>query len=126
MVPEQLRYTKDHEWVRIEGDTATVGITDHAQHSMGDLTYVELPAMGRKFKRHDSMGVIESVKAASDVFAPLAGTVAEVNRELEKTPELINKDPYGKGWICRLAGVDAAVAAELMTAEQYKAQLPRE
>lgn len=126
MVPEQLRYTKDHEWVRIEGDRALVGITDHAQHSMGDLTYVELPAVGKKFDRHDSMCVIESVKAASDVFAPLAGTVAEVNQDLLKTPELINKDPYGRGWIFRLAGIDAGGAAELMTADQYKAILPKE
>ena len=126
MIPEQLRYTKDHEWVRIEGDKAVVGITDHAQHSMGDLTFVELPVVGKKVNRHDSMGVIESVKAASDIFAPLAGTVTEVNQELVKAPELINKDPYGKGWICRLTGIDAGAAAELMTAAQYKAILPRE
>jgi glycine cleavage system H protein len=126
MVPEQLRYTKDHEWVRVEGKEAVIGITDYAQKSMGDLTFVELPKVGRTVAQFDSIGVLESVKAASDLFAPLAGTVAAVNTALEKTPELINTAPFDAGWICRLKGIDPAGLVKLMTAAQYEAQLPKE
>ena len=121
MVPKELKYTKDHEWVRMEGGEAVVGISDHAQEALGDITFVELPVVGKKVAQHGGLGVIESVKAASDIFAPLSGTVAAQNAELDKAPELINKDPYGKGWICRLKDCDASGLAGLMDAAQYEA-----
>ena len=119
MVPKELKYTKDHEWVRIEGSLARVGITDHAQAALGDITFIEAPAAGKKVAQHGELGVIESVKAASDIFAPVAGTVAEVNADLDDTPELVNKDPYGKGWICALKDCDMAGLAGLMDAADY-------
>ena len=100
-VPEDLHYTKDHEWVRIEGKKATIGITDHAQHELTDIVFIELPKVGAALKAHDKLGVVESVKSASEIYAPLSGTVVEVNGSLSDSPELINKDPYGKGWIAR-------------------------
>ena len=118
MVPEGLQYTKEHEWVRMEANgEAVVGITDHAQHELGDITFVETPKVGKAFKVHDSLGVVESVKAASDVFAPVAGTVKEVNAALAREPEIVNRDPYGAGWICRLANVTPGA---LLTAKQYE------
>jgi glycine cleavage system H protein len=117
--PEKLRYTKDHEWVLIEGNKGRIGITDHAQQALGDITFVELPAVGRKVAAHDGLAVVESVKAASDIYAPLAGKVAEVNKELQTAPEMINKDPYGKGWIALLQDVDTAALSTLMTAADY-------
>jgi len=120
MIAEGLLYTKDHEWVKIEGKTATVGITDYAQQLLGELTYVELPAVGREFKFHDEMAVVESSKSASDVYCPAAGRVVEVNVALESKPELINDDCYGTGWICKLAITGAEAAENLMNAEQYE------
>ena len=126
MIPEDLKYTTDHEWVKLEGNIAVVGITDHAQEALGDITFVDLPPAGRKLAQHKELATVESVKAASDVFAPLAGTVAEVNASLAKTPEVINRDPYGAGWICRLKDVDTAGLANLMSAAEYEAILPKE
>ena len=123
MTPENLKYTKEHEWVRVEDGTATVGITDHAQQELGDITFVELPEAGKTFGRGDEMVAIESVKAASDVFAPLPGTISEINAGLEDAPEMINEDPYGKGWICRLSDIDASGLDELMDAAAYEAHI---
>jgi glycine cleavage system H protein len=121
---ERLYYTKDHEWLRVEeGDDAVVGITDHAQEALGDITFVDLPKPGKQVKMHDTLAVVESVKAASDVFSPVLGTVAEVNAALTHEPEKINQDPYGAGWICRLTGCDLSAVKQLMTAEQYNQYL---
>ena len=120
MNPADLRYTKDHEWVGLEGTLAVVGISSHAQQALGDITFVETPAIGKTVKRHDVLGVVESVKAASDIFAPVAGRVNEVNAALADKPELLNQDPCGRGWICKLSGPTAADLADLMTAPQYE------
>lgn len=101
-IPEELKYTKDHEWARIEGDVATVGITDYAQSELGDIVYVELPQIGKKTKQSESFGTIEAVKAVSDLFAPLSGEIVEVNNSLANQPEVINKDPYGEGWLVKI------------------------
>lgn len=118
-IPGDLKYVESHEWVKIEGDNATTGITDFAQDQLGDVTFVELPAVGDKIKAGDQMGSVESVKAASDLYSPVTGEVVEVNAELEVSPELVNSDPYGKGWMLkiRLAGQDD----KLLTAEEYQA-----
>ena len=120
-IQDNAWYSKDHEWVRIEGGTAIVGISDHAQEQLGDITFVELPAVGKQVKQGGEVATIESVKAASDVYAPVGGTVATVNEALGDQPELVNKDAYGAGWICTLSGVDQAELKNLMTAEQYAA-----
>lgn len=116
---DELRFTKEHEWIKVQGEQAVMGISDFAQKEMGDVTFVELPQTGKTVKQNDELAVVESVKAASDVYAPLPGTVSDVNTKLEDAPDLINKDPYGEGWICRLKNVDASGLAELMTSEQY-------
>jgi glycine cleavage system H protein len=100
--PENLKYTKDHEWIRVEGDTGVVGITEYAQGELGDVVFVELPQIHKQVKQGESFGTIEAVKAVSDLYSPLSGEVIEANAELEKAPELVNKDPYGKGWIMKL------------------------
>jgi len=120
MIPEGLYYTKDHEWLKIEGAEAVVGITDHAQSALGDLTFVEMPKVGKTVKAHDPLAVVESVKAASDIYAPVAGTVAAANDALAKAPETINQAPYEAGWICRLKDFDKAGLKALLTAEQYR------
>jgi len=120
MNPEALRYTKDHEWIGEEGGVYVVGITDHAQDQLGDITYVELPGEGDEVSAHQEVATVESVKAASDVYAPVAGKVAAVNEALETEPELVNKDPYGAGWFFKLEGVDAAALNDLMDAAAYK------
>lgn len=118
-VPDTLRYTQTHEWLRQEADgSITVGITDHAQAQLGDLVYVELPAVGKTLAAGDACAVVESVKAAADVYAPLAGTVLAVNDALNGAPELVNQDPYGAGWLMRVAG---AVPAGLLDAAGYQA-----
>jgi glycine cleavage system H protein len=123
-VPGELKYTKSHEWVRIEDDgTAVVGITDHAQAALGDLVFVETPEVGASFDAGDACAVVESVKAASDVYSPLAGEVTEANADLADTPELVNQDPYGQGWIMRLRLADAAAAEGLLDAAGYEAGL---
>lgn len=121
--PEELRYTRDHEWIAIDGDVATVGITDHAQHELGDVVFVELPAIGEKVERAESLGVVESTKAVSDVFAPISGEVAEVNDGLPDSPELINEDPYGDGWMVKIRLASPIDTSGLLTAAEYRAFL---
>ncbi len=114
-----LRYTKDHEWIRVEGDKGYIGISDYAQHHMGDIVFVELPEVDAEVAVGDSIGVIESVKAASSVFSPVGGTIAEVNESLEETPEAINEDPYGN-WIAVIEIADSSELDQLMSAEDYE------
>jgi glycine cleavage system H protein len=116
-----LRYTKEHEWVKIEGTTATMGISHHAQEALGDITFVELPAVGKVLKAGDPLGVVESVKAASDIYAPVGGTILAANKELDSTPELINQSPEEKGWICKLSNITVSDAEGLMDEAAYKA-----
>jgi glycine cleavage system H protein len=101
-IPENLRYSKDHEWVLVDGETATIGITDYAQHSLGDVVYIDLPRVGDSFGSHESFGSVESVKAVSEVFTPIAGEVTEVNDALNDTPEAVNNDPYGAAWFIKV------------------------
>ncbi len=122
-VPEQLLYHASHEWVRLEGDTAIVGITDHAQTELTDVVYVELPALGRIVAAGAAAAVVESVKTASDIFSPLAGEVVAVNEELQSNPALINSDPYGEGWIYQLRLSEPAEVAHLLDAAAYAAML---
>ena len=123
-VPKQLQYTSEHEWVRREADgTVVIGITDHAQLQLGELVYVELPDVGRTLKPRDAMAVVESTKAASDVYAPLAGAVLAVNAALAAEPELVNTDPYGAGWLVRLQPADAASLTALLDPAAYLALL---
>lgn len=119
MIPDGLHYTKDHEWIRVDGAELVIGITHHAQKALGDLTFVDLPKPGKAYKAHDALAVVESHKAASDVYAPVAGTVAAVNTALATEPERINRDPYGEGWICRLKDWDRNGLGELLTPAQY-------
>ena len=121
MVPSELRYTKDHEWVRVEGDEATIGITDYAADQLGDIVFVELPEPGKKLEQFGTFGVVESVKAVSDLFAPLSGEVVEGNPALTGQPELVNQDPYGAGWMLRLRVGDASQLDELLEAAAYDA-----
>lgn len=122
MYPDYL-YTKDHEWIKVEGDEGVVGITDFAQKQLGDLVYVELPAVGTALAVRQKIGSIESVKAVSDVFSPAAGEVVAVNKDLEGAPELINQDPHGKGWILRLKLADKGALSGLMTVADYEKHL---
>ena len=118
-----LRYTDEHEWIRLEGDVATVGITDHAQTQLGDIVYVELPAVGKKVAKGDEAAVVESVKAASEVYAPVGGEVIAVNADLDGSPATVKEDAEGAGWFLKLKVADAAEVEQLMTPEQYKAYL---
>jgi glycine cleavage system H protein len=118
-----IRYTKDHEWVNIEGTTATVGISHHAQEALGDITFVELPTVGKVLKAGDPIGVVESVKAASDIYSPISGTVSDVNSNLDSAPELINQSPESDGWICKLINITASDADPLMDEAAYQAFL---
>ena len=120
-VPENLRYSSDHEWILLEGDVAKVGITDHAQEELTDVVFVELPEDGRTCDAGDPIAVVESVKAASDIYAPIAGEIVEGNTDLEADPSLANTDPYGAGWIFKIRVNDAATVEALMSAEDYKA-----
>ena len=120
-VPDGLRYSKDHEWVRVEGDVATVGITDYAQDALGDVVYVDPPMVGSALKAGDSFGEVESTKSVSELYAPISGTVASTNDELETEPEKLNADPYGAGWICTVSMSDAGELDALMDAEAYQA-----
>lgn len=119
-VPENLRYTSDHEWVLLEGDVAKVGITDHAQEELTDVVFVELPEEGRTCDAEDPVAVVESVKAASDIYAPIAGEIVEGNAELEGDPSLANTDPYGAGWIFKIRVNDTAAVEALMSPDDYK------
>ena len=118
--PADLKYTKEHEWVRVEGDVAVVGITEFAQSELGDLVFVDLPAVGKAVTQHGTMCVVESTKAASDVYSPLTGTVSEVNSALAGDPGLINRTPYTDGWIVKLTGVSQEQIAALMSADDYR------
>ena len=119
-VPQDLRYSKEHEWVRLDGDTATIGITHFAQEQLGDVVFVELPKVGAKVTAHKAFGVVESVKAVSDLFAPISGEVVEINAELPQKPETVNKDPYGKGWMIVVKPSSAAEWDQLLSAQQYE------
>jgi glycine cleavage system H protein len=119
-VPEGLYYSKDHEWLRVEGDTGTVGITDHAQNSLGDVVYVELPKAGETFSAHDTFGSVESVKAVSELFLPVAGEVTEVNESLADEPEKVNSDPYGAGWMLRVKLSNRGEVDSLLSAAEYE------
>lgn len=119
--PKGLRYSQEHEWVLVEGgDTGIIGISDFAQTELGDVVYVEAPELGEKISKDDPFGAVESVKAVSDLYAPISGTVTEVNDTLPDMPDLINEDPYGEGWIIKVAMSDPAELDELMTAEEYE------
>lgn len=120
MSPEDLRYSEEHEWVRTEGDEAVVGITDFAQAELGDIVGIELPEDNKQVGRMDNLAVIESVKAASDIFAPVTGTISAVNSELEDSPEIINASPYDEGWICRIKMSDPGELKELMDNQKYE------
>jgi glycine cleavage system H protein len=123
MVVKGLLYTKEHEWIKVAGKVGTVGITDHAQQLLGEVTFVELPAVGASFNKGDSLSVVESSKAASDIYAPVAGKVVEVNSDLQSKPELINQSCYADGWICKVSVTDPSEAKGLMDANQYEKYL---
>ena len=118
--PENVKYTKEHEWIRLEGDVAYVGITDYAQEQLGDIVFVDIQAEGETLAADEVFGTIEVVKTVSDLFLPIGGEIVEVNPELEEHPELVNKDPYGEGWIIRIKPTDASQMDELLDAEAYK------
>jgi glycine cleavage system H protein len=118
--PDNLRYTKDHEWIRLEGDEAIVGITDFAQHELGDIVYVEIETVGQQLNAGDVFGTVEAVKTVSDLFLPVNGSVAEVNPKLNSNPELVNNDPYGEGWMAKVKLSNASDVESLMNAEAYQ------
>jgi glycine cleavage system H protein len=120
-IPAELRYSSDHEWVRVEGTTATIGITEYAQDALGDVVFVEMPETGVAVAAGESFSEVESTKSVSDIYAPITGSIAEVNGELESQPELLNSDPYGAGWICRIEISDPSELDGLMDAEAYRA-----
>ncbi len=126
MIPKELNYTDSHEWVRIEGDTATIGITDYAQRQLGDLTFIELPEAEDIVASGDEIAVVESVKAASDIFAPLTGTVTEINAQAMDEPALVNEDPYGDGWLFKIKMDNPLEADELLDADAYEELIPVE
>lgn len=118
--PEAYRYTKEHEWVNVDGDTATVGITDHAQHELGDIVFVDLPKVGLTLKKGDTLGSIESVKAVSDIYAPVSGEVVAVNETLTSAPESVNTDPHGAAWLAKIKLSNAAEINDLLSAADYQ------
>jgi glycine cleavage system H protein len=118
--PETLHYTKDHEWVKVEGDTAIIGITDFAQKELGDIVYVDIPSQGQSLAQHEVFGTVEAVKTVSDLFMPLSGEVVEVNAGLDSAPESVNSDPYGNGWMVKVKMSNAAEVSGLMSAADYK------
>jgi glycine cleavage system H protein len=120
-IPGNLHYTKDHEWLRVEGNEAYVGITDFAQGQLGDIVYVEVETVGETIEKEKSFGTIEAVKTVSDMFMPVSGEILELNPAIESTPEILNKDPYGDGWIIKIRVTNADEIKDLMTAEQYTA-----
>lgn len=119
--PENLRYTKDHEWISLEGDTATIGVTDFAQRELGDIVYVDISTKGKSLAAEEIFGTVEAVKTVSDLFLPIAGTITEINPLLETQPELVNSDPYGQGWMIRMTVNNTADVEVLMNAEAYSA-----
>jgi glycine cleavage system H protein len=118
--PDDLKYTKDHEWIRIEGEKGTIGITEYAQGELGDVVFVELPPVGKSVKQHETFGTIEAVKAVSDLYAPMSGSVTDVNAAVAATPDAVNKDPYGKGWLVKVKLSNSAESAELLDAAAYR------
>ena len=124
--PEDLKYSKEHEWVLVESGVATVGVTDYAQDQLGDIVFVELPAVGDKVSKEDAFGVVESVKAVSDIYAPVSGKVVEVNDDLPENPEMLNEDPYGDGWIIKIEMNDPEELQDLMTAAEYEEYVAEE
>lgn len=123
MNPNELKYTESHEWVHIDGEKCTVGITDHAQDQLGDIVFVDLPQVGAELSQGDTLGSIESVKSVSDVYSPVSGKVIEVNEKLLDNPELVNQDPFGEGWIAVLELTDTDNLGSLITAEEYQSQI---
>ncbi|MHB1177932.1 MAG: glycine cleavage system protein GcvH [Daejeonella sp.] len=121
--PGELKYTKDHEWIRIEGNVAYVGITEFAQHELGDIVYVDINTLGKEVAQEDVFGTVEAVKTVSDLFMPLSGKVAEINRKLDAHPELVNSDPYGDGWMVKIELSDASQVEALLSAADYKVQV---
>ena len=119
MVPEELGYTKEHEWARIEGSIVTVGVTDYAQHQLGDIVFADLPEAGTQVREGEPLGEIESTKSVSDLFSPVTGTVSERNSQVERAPEIVNQDPYGQGWLVKVDMGDSSETAALLTAEAY-------
>lgn len=119
-IPSELKYTKDHEWIRIEGDTAVIGITDFAQGELGDIVYVEVETLDETLNREEVFGTVEAVKTVSDLFLPLSGTIIEVNEALEAEPEKVNSDPYGEGWMIKMKIEDSSEIGSLLSAEKYK------
>ena len=119
-VPEDLHYSKDHEWIRVEGDVGTIGITDYAQNSLGDVVYVELPKVGESFAAHESFGSVESVKAVSEIFSPVGGEITEVNESLQDEPEKVNNDPYDEGWMIRIRMSNPGEVDSLLSAAEYE------
>lgn len=120
MVPRELKYTQAHEWIKIEGNRATVGITDYAQHELGDVVFVDLPDVGQKIQSGATLASVESVKAVSDVYAPLTGEIVAINDDLEHSPEFVNQDPFGKGWIAVIEPSDASQLTGLLSADEYE------
>lgn len=119
-VPSDLKYTKDHEWIRVEGNQGVVGITDYAQKELGDIVFIEIETQGEKLKKEDVFGTIEAVKTVSDMFMPVSGTVLEINPKLESSPDLVNKDPFGEGWMIKVSIDDPSELDTLMDTEGYK------
>jgi glycine cleavage system H protein len=124
--PPGLKYSKEHEWVSTEDSVATIGITDHAQEQLGEIVYIELPSVGEKVSKDDPFGVVESVKAVSDIYAPVSGTVVEVNEDLAESPEVVNEDPYGDGWLIKVKVSDPSDLDDLMDSEEYEQMIARE
>ena len=122
-IPENLRFSKDHEWVLVEGDVATIGITDYAQHSLGDVVYIDMPRVGDKFASHEAFGSVESVKAVSEIFVPVAGEIAEVNEGLNDTPEAVNNEPYTSGWMVKVKMENPLEADGMLSAVEYEEYL---
>ncbi len=123
MYPKELKYSKDHEWIRVEGNKGVIGITHYAQHQLGDIVFVELPEVGDEFAVNDSFGVVESVKSVSDLYIPVSGVVTKINEDLIDSPELINEDPYGNGWIVEVELTDSSELDQLLDAGAYEASL---
>lgn len=119
-IPDNLKYTKDHEWIKIDGDTALVGITDFAQQELGDIVYIEVGTVGESLEQEETFGTIEAVKTVSDLFMPVSGEISEFNEDLESAPDVINKDPYGEGWIVKIKMTEANETGSLLSAEQYR------
>ncbi len=125
MYPEELLYTKDHEWIRVDGTTGAIGITDHAQKELGDIVFVELPQIGAHLTAKESLGTVESVKAVADIYSPVTGEVTAINPKLQNAPELLNSDPHGEGWLIQVALRDRSETESLMSAEEYEAYLKK-